>query len=58
MRHYFASGQMFWRFGLYRCEIVVSVGLFKVWLTLDGVRSRQAISSHITSHSFEEDDAS
>lgn len=32
------------RFGLYHCEIVVSVGLVKVWLTLDGVQSRQAIS--------------
>lgn len=52
-----AMGEMFWRFGLYH-KIVVSVGLFEVWLTLDGVRSRQTISSHLTSHSFEEDDAS
>lgn len=40
-------------FGFYRCEIVV-----KVWLTLDRVGSRQVISSHLTSHSLEEDDAS
>lgn len=53
-----ASGQIFWRFGLYHCETVVSVGLFKVWLTLDGIESRQTISTHLTPHSFEEDDAS
>ncbi len=53
-----ASGEIFWRFGLYHCETVVSVGLFKVWLTLDGTGPRQVISAHLTSHSFEEDGAS
>lgn len=53
-----ASGQIIGEFVFYQCEIVVTEGLFNVWLTLNGVESRQAIASHLTSHSFEEDDAS